>query len=912
MSESPAPTPSPEAVPGPIDKPQGNQALVLFLVLAVTAAGGWFVFTQVRKSREKAEDERLVEARQLLKDGKHAAAAQLCRAVGEENPDAKAPVELYRDILKEVGLAQAERVIAEAYLWKSLPDLQRDARKRGLQLLREKGLETPVEAMALLRFLPQLLFELDERAEYRELRREIYTAGYKKNPQDPDRAADFAQLKKESHDVKGALEVLEPIKEKLGMREGALLLAEAYQFLGKLDQAVETLLPFETEGLPMVRPAELKYRQLVEAIEKRVFAEIDSGTSKDFDFVQYRAANADEKLRLKYGYLQLLVTNDEHVQKANEERFRHRLSAHGLAEFSQLLVQRARRTLSAPQADKDLLRAEMIVEILVGSVVDQPPQMQTRLIALAYQRGKPDVGKQRVDALMKKFNDALPVAQAVEEIYSSLGEVSAARAFLEHLYEKDKPREYRQALAFGRARIGRNAEDEIVWLNKADQEHTETQLALLQAQSRQAEEQDKSEEAATLVRTSLDQIDKLDDSGMRHSLKAHAHLSLFRIKGERADLEKGIEQFEKRMERERNAAHALVDAMDAVYLASCHDVARKKVDPAVLRLRSGIAAFPLFLRDRAGRGELEQQLRDHVGIKKVRVWAEELLKQQPNHMRAREVLATCQVWSRDVAGLADQEKKTRDILFYTDQNVQSLVEMMTARYGTQRREEFQAARARWEKLEAERKKTPDRAYALAASGLAMNLLQGARLGESIDLDRPLKLAEQAHQLAPSRATQEGLIAILLHRVERQLRERDAEYRTQTEGFVRVLDPMHLIGLALSHKGPVREMAIANPDFKRAIELVKQRFKDFPDEPSPSWHVLVSALDAEEGKKIADALKADTFGKTARQLTLRLNPAYLAQVIEEQWQLQLEGKQKEAEELLQRTAELGVPLPFPKQ
>src|SRR5262249_16007838 len=131
------------------------------------------------------------------------------------------------------------------------------------------------------------------------------------------------------------------------------------------------------------------------------------------------------------------------------------------------------------------------------------------------------------------------------------------------------------------------------------------------------------------------------------------------------------------------------------------------------------------------------------------------------------------------------------------------------------RQQWQGEADRWQKLVLQtRQKKRDRTFALAAAHFIQVQVQPHRVGERVDADGLVQLAEQAQKACPCRATQDTLINALLFRAHRQLVESDPSYKKLAERVQRVIDATHLLGVVLTEEGMPRQAALDNADLKR--------------------------------------------------------------------------------------------------
>ncbi|HKB41724.1 MAG TPA: hypothetical protein VKD72_35190, partial [Gemmataceae bacterium] len=226
------------------------------------------------------------------------------------------------------------------------------------------------------------------------------------------------------------------------------------------------------------------------------------------------------------------------------------------------------------------------------------------------------------------------------------------------------------------------------------------------------------------------------------------------------------------------------------------------------------------------------------------------------------------------------------------------------------KEEQKARVERWEKMYQRFQKEPRGVtFAVVAITLAEAIIAREQIGEEVDADRVVRLTEEAHAAAPSRATQTNLATALLFRAHRQLVKQEPEYAKMASRARRSLDTGYLIAVALDRGGKLREAVLANKDVRRAGELLRDSTATFSDEISPWICVLLQATHPEDAAARIDTLNKSELAKVGRAIGYRLSAASATTAFESYWALKLAGKEEEGKAILKRCAEQGVPLPF---
>jgi hypothetical protein len=187
---------------------------------------------------------------------------------------------------------------------------------------------------------------------------------------------------------------------------------------------------------------------------------------------------------------------------------------------------------------------------------------------------------------------------------------------------------------------------------------------------------------------------------------------------------------------------------------------------------------------------------------------------------------------------------------------------------------------------------------------------GAGLGEPADPDALVKLAEEGEKAAPSWSSRTTLIAALSFRAHQALQKQDESYKKLADKTRRSLGPA-LLTFVLAREGSLRNLALANEDVKRAMELHKEQVKRFPRSASPStWAFLVAAC-PDEAKQVAANCLGNKRVEVKKKIDRALSPLGSSVVMDEYYLLLLAGRTTDAESVLARAEKLGVPMPLAK-
>jgi hypothetical protein len=153
-----------------------------------------------------------------------------------------------------------------------------------------------------------------------------------------------------------------------------------------------------------------------------------------------------------------------------------------------------------------------------------------------------------------------------------------------------------------------------------------------------------------------------------------------------------------------------------------------------------------------------------------------------------------------------------------------------------------------------------------------------------------------------------LIGAHFGRAHEQLKHQSSAYAALAERPRRAMSPRDLMALLLDGNDSLAPLIRKDPNFLRALELIKEQGRLFPSFRQPDEWALFRAVDADEAALVARQVKSDQAGCLADELHLRLNPISSAAVLRQYWIAKINSDQPVAVALYHQASLDGVPLP----
>ena len=133
------------------------------------------------------------------------------------------------------------------------------------------------------------------------------------------------------------------------------------------------------------------------------------------------------------------------------------------------------------------------------------------------------------------------------------------------------------------------------------------------------------------------------------------------------------------------------------------------------------------------------------------------------------------------------------------------------------------------------------------------------------------------------------MAALLFRAGRRLARTQPAYARMAEKTRSSTTDSDLIGVALNGKDPLRSAARQDPDVRRAVDLIREAYRDDPSYEATPWAwSLVRAFDPQEADRIAQTYLKDESAQLSRVIRSKLEPASASAALSLYWAAEMVG------------------------
>lgn len=883
----------------------------IFLVCSVLAGlgiGAWYAHTQ---SADYIAGQKLEEAAELAEAGRLADAGRLYRdvALGDSarNDDAHRSLEqLFGGPIEQAPPAEAKALLNIG--------IETSERGRPIAGLFEKGIalaekhakSDPRAALAIV----QTVEPLDPgNAAIIKTRARVLEPLATAEPNNVEVVSQLAEIRFTQNRLEEARKLLEPLKDRLALSDGAMVLGRIYAREGRLDDAETLLAPWIESRMTALRAAEEAQQQAIERLKRQIDDDLRNQRPEEL-FDRLRGMNEQQQREAVQQYIVSRFTSDAEIARAQREMMRHQRVVPVALDLGMTLLRRSQQQGDPQARRRDLERAEKTF-LSVRGLAGESDAYRLYLGEVYYWLGRQTDGRKLFDELLNSRGRGYQALMMLATTLRRLGEESETRKLAEEAYKSASNENERSSAAHLRAVTNIDIDDKIEWLRRIDQSDPAFQAELETALGTKAFSAGNYSEAEQRFREAAELYAGLPENPTTLNNGAIAWLQIFYVTGDRQAFEKTRLMVEKSLRLQPDDSILVSNAARYSLDAAVLDLVGGSLDLKALKRGGDLDLLGFLYADASGRDEYAKRLRGHPEFARSMQRLERAVLLAPKRPGNYRLIVSARLFTRDLADLPELlERITSAEPDTTAENQQTLDRYLGKDLEKLKREARDSV-IRSRRIVEDVAARSDATAAVARAQLVDALIESAALGEAVDADEVVQLAEAAHAAAPSAATHSRLLSALAFRAVRQLAETNKQFHVLTERVRLSVGPRNLLAAVLSDpgQGELRDQVSEHPDVQRLLKLIVESGERFPDDRSPQEWALLRTTVPEQAQAVAKVVRKDDSARTARQIALKLAPLNTGAALSEYWALQIEGKDADAKKVLKPLADKGVPLPI---
>jgi hypothetical protein len=800
-------------------------------------------------------------------------------------------------LLEAVGLQKAGR-------WRGTAQALRD---QGLGLAREMAGSDPSGAMEILEAVGPLGKDGQADAEFR---RELLEKAFAADPSNVEWASRLAVECESRGDSERCEKILTPLRARLGDREGARILAVLDARANRLDQAIPQLRSYTKDRLGRLLRAEEHLRSLSINLQKRLIKALETRRQPDFNYDAYQGAGPSGRERILIEYIERKAKADKEITLAQDRVIAESQVVPAAIELGVALIQHAQGQADA-RARKSLFDEAEATLLAVSRVAGESEEYQLNLAQVYYWQGKHAQGRALFDKVLTDHKRDPELLLEVASLLRRVGSNSEARKLAEEGYEKAAPGRVKSDCALVRGLLSHESEDRIRWLKLANSSDPQVSAILLKDQASEAIEKGDEKQAILDLKQAVSIYQSMPESSAMLNNQWIALNQLARLTGDRSARERAAALIAKAAALDPSNSLALHNASESLLETALGELIGPSIDLDLIKSPASLVLIGFLARDDREQQAYVARLRSHPVVNRALSMMEKVILLAPQNPSFYRSPAQLLASREDLEGL----RKLLSTLEHTELDLSDLAKRARERDSGQpdktSRRMIEGTLRLVEPILPVARAKGGATFAAAAAQAIASRIAATEFDIKVDKNATVVLAEEAVSAWPSPTSRWSLISALLARAADMLGKTDSKFAEIRQHWSRSVSDIEFFAALLSVEGPLKRLALGNPDVTRAIDLLQQSYAACPAHMSGplSWGLLQSRH-PQDASALAKLYAARyEWDRVHEEIIARLDPYDRSNTLKAYCRARMENREKDALRILQDAGPGGFPVPI---
>ncbi|RFA25207.1 hypothetical protein CAI21_19755 [Alkalilimnicola ehrlichii] len=447
------------------------------------------------------------------------------------------------------------------------------------ETIEARAQEDPVGAKRLLDAIAGVESDRERVVEKNEqlLERIVATA-----PDNVAAAAELAEILEVRGEFARCEQLLAPHADSLGSGEAARILGQIYAAQGRIEESYRLLRPYTHDRLQQYRALEQAYYRLYDDLWDATLEELQAGMASSAFYDAYERADEVDRRELVQRYINRRLEQNPALEASLEAVQEAAAIVPAAFDLALVMMHRA-HNLSDPQERQAQLEAAEETFLAIQGFAADSDEYWLYLGQVYYWLGRQEEGRQIFDELLEAYDRSYDVLTGISGVLRALGAVSEARTLVEEAYAQATTDEQRRTAAHMRSVMFIDVEDEIVWLERADQSDTRIRASLHTARGHLALDKGQHDVAEKAFRQALKDFAELPESPSRLNSIGLVHLALYSLQGEREQLQQGIAHLDRALALMPTDSILLLNNLSALESAVVTGLVDDAIDLSLLK-----------------------------------------------------------------------------------------------------------------------------------------------------------------------------------------------------------------------------------------------------------------------------------------------------------------------------------------
>jgi tetratricopeptide (TPR) repeat protein len=665
-----------------------------------------------------------------------------------------------------------------------------------------------------------------------------------------NRLVELALIHEADDQAAAAFELLQPHRQKLGATEGARILGQQYLERGEHGEAYPLLHAYVQAQLEKLRQIESAYTNALERASQSALNHLREGQADKSFYDAYERASEEQKQTMVDEFIGQRIQSDGAVQRAVEDLRQANRIVHVTLDLGMVQLNRA-QDLADPAARKTELEAAEKTFLAIRGLAGETDEYRLFLGQVYYWLGRSQEGRQLFDELLASNQRAHAVLMALGRTLRDVGDYSQARELVEEAYRSAKDKAGQFYAAELRARLQKDLDDHIAWLEKADPGDLATQASLQAARGEKALEAGNKPLAAQMLRKAIEAYGQMPRNSSTLNNQGLVFLDLYQATGDVADYDRGLGLLEQAVALEPGHSILLMNTMYQLLSRAYMEAVGDTLLLSEIKETPRSSMLSHLYRNETGRDLLFQRLRENERMKKALAYLDKALLLAPKNVSLYQTALDVYGDFRDVAELRKLEQRFQVAVPDLSERI---TESLRTLRGERDKEVSERLATRIKELEALARSPQVAAHPATREYVAVSLLRlrqtQANHGVKVDGAALLAEARRTLQDAESSPATTALLAAHFFRAQEELIRQDARYAKLAEQTKHSLSPYYLITFVLEQGGPLAEVVGRNANVKQALALAKAQGAQFPSQRRIEEWAMFRHVDPAEAAAVA--------------------------------------------------------------
>lgn len=548
---------------------------------------------------------------------------------------------------------------------------------RMLAKVKEQQDKDPVNALELCNQLKPLA--KDAKA-HEALRLELLEKAVVADPQNVVLVCQVASACEARGETERCVKLLEPVRAKLGITEGARILGQIYARQDRSEDSYQLLMPYTEGRLKRLHEAEKDYDKTLKNVEKAALNQLNNNQGPSAFYRDYKKADKAGQGKMVDDFIAGKLKSSKQVEGALKD-FRREEEIVPVALDLGIVRLRRAQDMSDPAARKKELEGAEKVFLDIQGVVGETDEFRLFNGQVKYWLGKHQEGKALFDQyLVSKKRDTkslLTVGRMMREV----GEKGVAREMAEEAYEKAKIKEEKASAAEQRALLWKDLDDEILWLDRCDASEESVQASLASARGKKALRDHRKDEAAKEFRNSMQAYLAMRKSSVSLNNAAIEGQNLYAATGNPEDFSKSAGLMEEAFQLEPKNSILLNNLCEYLEEGVSMQVLADALDWKALDLRPSLGMLDVLYQDEAGREVWRAKYAAHPYSQRIWSNREKLMVLAPKLVSNYTSLASEYSFMRNVEALRAVHRRVLTQSLDVSDNLQDVPGLLCGQEG---------------------------------------------------------------------------------------------------------------------------------------------------------------------------------------------------------------------------------------